>query len=525
MKSMKKLPIVLFILIAFFILFFAIFFHIHPQTKETITAPKTVTLITPGSEKVQKNEQKIIEKDIEISSLIPLEKNETLLATYTIDFDKDGYEDQIISVKDNTSQFIKVILGLYNQVYASFERSIILQTTIDQVQSFSFYVQDITATHTSTLILSGFDNQNNAVLKVYMPSRNSNLLELTCVLDLSVDGTIFIQQLSQNSSYDLGQTDGASFPIWVYKSDDTAAEGSLDQIQIEYIWNKNNYIYEKSRINKITGKSITAQELRKIQDGTVTTFANFLNGLWKKSSSSESELRYISFDYSDLIINFASQETQEIYNWYDSKLRRNGIMLLLSNTEIQNLIRRFDISLVSTNEINIKIADNLGMPIGANPLWDGNYKKVVTKTFKNTNTTKPSEEYNNNESINTLLITNNTNWVTDTNYKIDFTKTGFIASQMQKDEKNSKTTLITETGSVSILTVKNEQFLELRSSVPESNFTGIYKVSETSKMGEHATSIQIKLTPVKVKTDIIEETNSKPLILSQTVLNKNTTKK
>ncbi|OJF77019.1 MAG: hypothetical protein BKP49_03950 [Treponema sp. CETP13] len=516
---MKKLPIVLFILIALFILFFAIFFHIHPQTKETITAAKTVIPITPGSETVQEEEQEVPEENIDFSSLIPLEENETLLATYSIDFDKDGYEDQIISVKDTNSQFIKVILGLYNQVYASFDRSIILQTNIDQVQSFSFYVQDITATHTNTLILSGFDSENNAVLKVYMPSRTSDSLELDCVLDLVADGSIFVQQLSQNSSYDLGQTDGASFPIWVYKSDDTAPEGSLDQLQIEYVWNKNKYLYEQSKITKITAKSITAQELRKIQDGTVSTFANFLNGLWKKSSSSESELRYISFDYPGLMINFASQGTQEIYNWNESKLRRNGIMLLLSNSEIPNLIRRFDISLVSTNEINVKIADNLGMTIGANPLWDGNYKKVVTRTIEKTNNSKINTK---NEAIDTLLITNNTNWISDTNYKIDFTQTKYTATPITDEDTTANSSI--ETGGVSRLTVNGNEFLELRSSIPDSNFTGIYKVTTLSKVGENATSIQINLIPVKVKTDIIEEINSKPLVLSQTIQNTKSTK-
>ena len=69
--------------------------------------------------------------------------------------------------------------------------------------------------------------------------------------------------------------DGESFPIWAYTSDDESPESSLDQLQIMYDWNKREQKYVEKVRTRITQKSITAQELAKIQDGTEKTFAAF----------------------------------------------------------------------------------------------------------------------------------------------------------------------------------------------------------------------------------------------------------
>jgi len=514
-KPMKKLPTILFIVIAIVILTFAIFSHIYSNTENTITGAKTVIPLTPGTEPTKEETKNIAAETITVTSLVPLNKDETLLNAYTVDFDKDGYDDQIISVKRANSVYITVIIGLFNPVYATYERTVVLKTQIDQVQTFSYYVRDITGTHTNTLVLTGFDNKNNSVMKAYMPSRTSSKLQLKCVLDLSVDGTIFVQEVSQIATYDLGQTDGSSFPIWVYMPDPNAKEGSLDQLQIEYVWNKNTYSYQKGKVKFITGKSITAQELRKIQDGTVSTFAEFLDGLWIKSSSSDNELRYISFDYAAKEVNFAQKDAQEIFDWKQSTLRRNGIMLMLNNTSISSLTRRFDIALVSTDEINIKIADNVGMTIGADPLWDGNYKKV--NSLENTEQNKTNNESLIGSKIIDSLLAANSSWTTDTDYTMEFTTTTFKATPQDTKNLHSKNTILEEKGTVSKFTIRNEVFLELKSSLPKSNFTGIYRVRSTNEKGENATTVQITLIPVTIQVDLTEEKHVKPLRLSRTI--------
>ena len=118
------------------------------------------------------------------------------------------------------------------------------------------------------------------------------------------------------------------------------------------------------------------KELAKIQDGTVETFANYLNGLWYKTDNEEDEIRYIFLDYKNAEVIFLAGDAQEVYNWQNSNLYRNGIYLSTVNASIENLRRRFDISLTGLDEMRVHVYDDVRMRIGADALWNGNYKKM-----------------------------------------------------------------------------------------------------------------------------------------------------
>ena len=121
---------------------------------------------------------------------------------------------------------------------------------------------------------------------------------------------------------------------------------------------------------------LAATELSRIQDGTVETFAAFLEGLWYKTSNSGGNIRYMYFNYPENEIIQLYKDIQEVYEWEDSKLRHNGIYLTAVNADIMNLHRRFDIALVNTDEIRITLRDDINLIISENTQWDGNYKKM-----------------------------------------------------------------------------------------------------------------------------------------------------
>ena len=153
-----------------------------------------------------------------------------------------------------------------------------------------------------------------------------------------------------------------------------------NQIQQEYKWNVLNNRYELAREIKVTSKRLAAKELSRIQDGKVETFASFLNGLWYKTSNSDSNIRYLYFDYPKKEIILVKDGVQEIYLWEDSNLRHNGIYLATVNSSIMNLKRRFDISLVGVDEIKITLRDDIKLLIKESNLWDGNYKKFQSQS-------------------------------------------------------------------------------------------------------------------------------------------------
>ena len=130
----------------------------------------------------------------------------------------------------------------------------------------------------------------------------------------------------------------------------------------------------------MTGSRIAARELARIQDGTVETFADFLDGLWYKTSSAQSGIRYLFFDHAQKEVIFLYDDTEEVYAWEDSNLRRSGIYITTTNKSITNMQRRCDISLAGIDEVRIHIIDDVRMIIKENNLWDGSYRKMTAFT-------------------------------------------------------------------------------------------------------------------------------------------------
>ncbi len=311
-------------------------------------------------------------EDSSVVSFMPLKPDETLLSSMGIDLDGDNLDDEILVVRKAGNPYLYLIVGLYNPQTTLYDRVSELKTEITQFKSFSYNGMDVTGDHRTALVYQGFTDDGHAVLQMYFCSRRG----LTKIGDFKSDGTIFIQQYNRTETYELSQSSGRSFPVWTYASDTREGAGSLSQVQTEYEWDEGQQRYVQARQIFVAGKSVAAAELAKIQDGTVETFANYLNGLWYKIDNEGDEIRYIFLDYKNSEVIFLEGDSQEVYNWQNSNLYRNGIYLSTVNASIENLRRRFDISLTGLDEMRVHVYDDVRMRIGADALWNGSYKKM-----------------------------------------------------------------------------------------------------------------------------------------------------
>ncbi len=320
------------------------------------------------------------DEEASMFSLLPLNDNETLISLVSMDFDGDGFDDQVNVIKTMDSPYISLLIGLYNPNKNIYERKSIIATEISQVLTFSYTGIDLTGEHKISLVYQGFANNGDSILQAFFISNVNGQFSLRQIADLRGDGTVFIQQLDRYDAYERTNAKGSSFPIWVYTSD--TENGSSDQLQIQYDWNENEYKYVQTKVIRVTGNRIAAKELSRIQDGTVATFASFLNGLWYMSDGmSDSEGRYVFFDYEAKEIIFFKDDTEEVYKWLNSNIRRNGIYISSINQEIENLNRRIDVSLKSIDEIHIRIQDDVRMLISESAVWNGDYKKTNKNLF------------------------------------------------------------------------------------------------------------------------------------------------
>ncbi|MBR1537522.1 MAG: pallilysin-related adhesin [Treponema sp.] len=389
---MKRMIPVIFVLVAALLAF--LFFSRNLFVKNTSISRSRVVIPLVG-ENAEKSKNGEYSDGLEHTSFIQLANGETLVGTLEMDIDGDSFDDQINMVKTAQSPYIVLIVGLYNGKTGTYKRSNYLATEITQVKTFACTSLDVLGNHKNALVYQGITDSGKVVLKIYEGTYNKNdEFILNPIGDFEADGTIFIQQTPRSESYELSQTKGESFPVWVYTSEaqKTGGETSrLDQIQTMYEWSENEGKYVAARTVRVAGNRVAERELARIQDGKVDTFGKFLDGLWYKTENSGNSIRYISFDWPASEIIFEYEDSEEVYSWLNSTLRRNGIYFSAVNKSIENLQRRFDISLVSTDEIRIKLQDDVRMLINESTQWDGNYKKFTSRAVPEEKTTKESE--------------------------------------------------------------------------------------------------------------------------------------
>ena len=375
---MKRVPIVFFLLFALALIFYFLFSSFATgKEQETVRAKVVIPATTTQVEQTEDTES-YSSVEFENTSLIQLNMDETLITTLSIDLNSDTFEDQIVAVKKANNPNIVIIIGLYNSKTSEYQRFTEIQTSIFQVKTFSLMTMDLAGNHTNTLVCTGFSSNNDSILQAYNPKVERNRFSIVKIIDLKTDGTIFIQQAQRNDNYSIYNMNAECFPIIMYSTEETPEGTDFEQVQTTYEWNKKTEIYEPTTTTRLSSKKIAAKELARILDGTVPTFTSFLDGLWYRTNTTGQQ-RYIFFDPKSEEIIFFDQAIQEVYDWLNNTLRKSGVYISASNKSISNLVRYFDIALVSVDEIRVRVRDDVRMIIGTDTLWDGIYKKTSQK--------------------------------------------------------------------------------------------------------------------------------------------------
>lgn len=385
---MKRIIPAIFIIVAALLACFLLIRRFFVEQTVVQRARLVTPVVDSSDSAVSRSDEKYNDTYFE-TSFITLAQGETLLSTVTMDIDGDGYDDQINVIKTAASQFIVLVVALYNPATAKYERAASLATVVTQVRTFACTSLDVVGNHHNALVYQGISSTGHSVLRMYVGSRDKEgKFQIDCIGDFDTDGTVFIQQLDRDDSYALSQARGLSFPVWMYSSETRTDSKRTDQIQTEFNWSEKERKYVQVNQSRVPGSSITAKELARIQDGTVETFSRFLEGLWYKTDNASKTIRYIFFDSFSHEIIFENGDSEEVYSWLNSNLRRGGMYFTAVNTSIENLQRRVDISLIGLDEIRIRLQDDVRMLISESTLWDGTYKKMAVQMTKATGTTK-----------------------------------------------------------------------------------------------------------------------------------------
>lgn len=380
-KSRFIIPVI-FVLTVFAFVGVVLYRRYFAAAEKPIVRARTVVPVATSERASGAEELSSIIDAAEITSFIELNSSEILLSSMTFDFDGDNFDDQIVAVRKSDSPYIYLIVAIYIPATNSYARVEELETGITRTRTFSYAGMDITGSHRAALVFQGVRDDGMNVMNIYHCNGAGMSREITLIGSFESDGTIFIQQFDRSVSYDLSQSSGNSFSVWVYSYDvgeiNSQSGSSIGQIQTEYTWNVAAGRYVQSDRRYVEGAVLAEEERAKILDGTIETFAGFMDGLWYKISNEGESIRFLYFDYGNREIVFLYADAQEIYRWEDSNLNRNGMYLTSSNAEISNLQRRFDITLASIDTVQMHIIDDVRTLIREATVWDGEYRKMTS---------------------------------------------------------------------------------------------------------------------------------------------------
>ena len=432
-KCMKNKVAVIFFSSLAAILAVVITLRLTVFRKNSTVRSKVIVPVSEDAKKKLAEETNLSGDSVMMTSLIPLLSTETLMSTLVLDFDGDNLDDQIVAVYKAGSDKLYLIVGLYNSTTNSYERAGEIATDISKTRTFSFNAIDMIGNHRNALVYQGVNSKGDSIMKIYLCHKRREVVELDKIGDFQSDGTIFIVQTERSEAYELSQTRGQAFSVWVYSSDKSEEQDSstavVSQIQTEYTWDEESGKYVQKRQLKVTGSRLAARELARIQNGNVDTFAEYLNGFWYKTSANGGESYYIYFNYADREIIFLSGDTEGVYSWEPSSLRRSGIYLTVVNSIISSMKRRLDIMLTGVNEVYVHVHEDVGLLIKETNHWDGTYKKMsFQNSFAEEKTQYPHTEY-------AAAFSKNPEWEDDSGKNYTFSDGNYTLVSSESEEK------------------------------------------------------------------------------------------
>lgn len=434
--------------------------------------------------------------------LIPLENEESFLQALSIDLNQDSVADQVCAVKTISEPNIFLVPGLQNPLTGEYARLQPIRTGITQARTLLMYAADIIGDRSTCLIFSGMTADNMQLLAVYLPSvERDGKTALTAIADLRSDGPITVREIPRSDAYNLGVTNGESYPIITYNSDPDAPE-TLDQIERVYHWDKRLKRYEQVSESRITGKRLESKMVSQLHGGSIESFENYLTGLWYMPASTGTKgPRYLFFDTPMKEIIFQGEITEEVFIREAGTPRRYGAFLTTRNRSISSIRRLIDIELTGIDEIRIKILEDVKLKIGVASDWDGVYRKMSVTPSSSKDATDGTLE-----KIRSLLLSSRGEWTSVDGQILGIDEQGYSIRRPEG----------TDSGQFALLTVAGDAILQLRAAHAGSK-SHFYRIETESEPKGTAEIQRISLTEVTVSMSRIIQTGSTPLVFTRTV--------
>jgi hypothetical protein len=312
---------------------------------------------------------------------VPMNDGEYVISVFNFDFDFDTIEEQVVAYKNNydPESPVSITFSAYDERGKSYQRQWNALTAATMPGTVSLYVMDLLGDRNNCILVTGMNSQREHTLTAFYRNVDGDgNLPYYKIAEISMDGSITINETERSSAYWQGITKSQPYVITAYGRD-AESENILDRIEITYEFNAENLFYGQSKASRVPGSRIEQQRTREILSGDPKVFENFINDLWYYVSPDGTidKSQYLYFDPAKREIIFFGDEAQQIFIWQRSTSTRYGLYISSQNTSVSTLNRSLNIEMVSLDSIRMRVTENVRLKINVNASWDGLYRRAA----------------------------------------------------------------------------------------------------------------------------------------------------
>ena len=315
----------------------------------------------------------------------PLQPDETLIRTFTVNLDADNADEQVIAVQvapaaADTSSVppIKVAVLDYHIGAATYVRSWEALTRAGAARTLDLTLQDLLGDDRVEIVARGFNAAGERTLDAYRQAPNADtVLRYVPIIAVTARGTIELVEPEPAARQMRRGNRGLPVAIDTYTRDPDAADAAAT-VRTAYRWDAATGHYQPAPPERVPGSPATQDSLPELlaSDGTAE-FESHLAGPWYRlvqpdpSDSLLSRMEIIHFEPERGRITLFDGDVQEIYVWDVShRLLAARIGIWVHNELVPSIERTINVEAVTAEEIRVVMKGD------DDHYFDGNYRTL-----------------------------------------------------------------------------------------------------------------------------------------------------
>ena len=315
----------------------------------------------------------------------PLQPDETLLRTLTVNLDGDNADEQVIAfhvapaAADTSSEPpIRVAVLDFDAGAAAYVRSWEALTQSGATRTFDLTLQDLLGDDRVEIVARGFNAAGERTLDAYRQGPDGGILVgYVPIIAVTARGTIELVDPDPAERQMLRENRGLAVAI-VTRTEDPDAAAATATVRTTYRWDAATGRYQPAPAERVPGSPATQDSLRELlaSDG-IAEFESFLAGPWYRlvqpdpSDSLISRMEIIHFEPEQRRITLFDGDVQEIYVWDVShRLLAARLGIWVHNELVPSIERTINVEAVTADEIRVVMKGD------DDHYFDGNYRKL-----------------------------------------------------------------------------------------------------------------------------------------------------